>query len=308
MGSLDSLTLDQIRVFVEVAEAGSFSGAARRLHRAQSAVSYAISNLETTLSLSLFDRSTRLPQLTEEGRAILKEARIVLGQVSRLREKAMTIQGGLEPEVSFAVTALFPMALLIEVCHQFYAKYEHVGLRVYCESLGMVIEHVIQGNCQFGISGPDALDQPGLLYRPLTEIPMTAVVSKDHPLANCEGPLSRDELSEYVQIVITDRSKLTEGVDKGVVSSKTWRVSDLETKHELLRSGLGWGGMPLSRVQKDLDAGVLVQVETVFWKQQVQSLPLYLLEQRSKEPGPAGRWLINELCQKCERLKLQCKQ
>ncbi len=54
---LDALTLDQMRIFVTVAEAGSFRAAATRLARAQSAISHAIANLEVQLGLSLFDRS-----------------------------------------------------------------------------------------------------------------------------------------------------------------------------------------------------------------------------------------------------------
>ena len=69
-------TLDQLRVFLTVVEAGSFAGAARRLGRATSVVSYSIANLEAQLGLSIFDReSTRKPQLTEAGRAVLSEAR-----------------------------------------------------------------------------------------------------------------------------------------------------------------------------------------------------------------------------------------
>ena len=65
---IDPLTLDQLRVLVSVAESGSFSAAARRLGRVQSAVSQSIQTMEATLGLALFDRSTRTPALTEAGR------------------------------------------------------------------------------------------------------------------------------------------------------------------------------------------------------------------------------------------------
>ena len=62
---IDALNLDQLRVFVAIADQGSFSAAARHLRRAQSAVSNAIVNLEAALGVSLFDRSGWKPQLTE---------------------------------------------------------------------------------------------------------------------------------------------------------------------------------------------------------------------------------------------------
>src|SRR3546814_4017091 len=58
-------SIDQLRIFIAVAEAGSFSAAARRLNRAQSVISYAIANLEEQLGgIALFDRSAHRPALT----------------------------------------------------------------------------------------------------------------------------------------------------------------------------------------------------------------------------------------------------
>ena len=75
---IDPLTLDQMRVLVAVAETGSFSAAARKLGRVQSAISQAIQTLEATLGLSLFDRSGKTPQLTDPGRALVGDARALI--------------------------------------------------------------------------------------------------------------------------------------------------------------------------------------------------------------------------------------
>ena len=80
----DAVTLDQLRVFLLVAEQGSFSAAARSLRRAQSAVSYAIGNLERVLGVLLFEREGRRPSLTEAGRSLLSETRAIHGQVEQL--------------------------------------------------------------------------------------------------------------------------------------------------------------------------------------------------------------------------------
>ncbi|MBW6093965.1 LysR family transcriptional regulator, partial [Pseudomonas aeruginosa] len=71
--------LEQIRLFVSVAERQSFSAAARELKRVQSAVSNGIALLEADLGVTLFERSSgRQPRLTDEGRVLLAEARGVL--------------------------------------------------------------------------------------------------------------------------------------------------------------------------------------------------------------------------------------
>ncbi|MCX7078033.1 MAG: LysR family transcriptional regulator, partial [Pseudomonas sp.] len=67
--------LEQIHLFVSVAEQRSFSAVARDQRKAQSAVSSAIALLEEDLGVSLFDRSSgRQPKLTEAGHALLEEA------------------------------------------------------------------------------------------------------------------------------------------------------------------------------------------------------------------------------------------
>src|SRR6202040_881806 len=68
---LERVTIEQLRPLRAVADAGSFSAAARKLGRVQAAVSQSIDRLEAQLGLRLFDRSGRVPRLTRNGEAIL---------------------------------------------------------------------------------------------------------------------------------------------------------------------------------------------------------------------------------------------
>jgi len=72
---LDGVSLDQLRAFIAAVDEGSFSAGARKLHRAQSAVSELVSNLEAQLGVALFDRSERYPKLTSAGVQLLADAR-----------------------------------------------------------------------------------------------------------------------------------------------------------------------------------------------------------------------------------------
>lgn len=85
---LVSVTLDQLRMLVAVANAGSFTAAAKHVQRAQSAVSHAIATVEEQLGVTLFDRSTKRPTFTPYGETILAEARMVLVRAERLRATA----------------------------------------------------------------------------------------------------------------------------------------------------------------------------------------------------------------------------
>lgn len=89
--------LEQMRLFVSVAEQRSFSAVARQQRKAQSAVSNAIAMLETDLGVSLFERSSgRQPRLTEAGSVLLEEAREVLRQCERLNGRALSLTRGEE--------------------------------------------------------------------------------------------------------------------------------------------------------------------------------------------------------------------
>src|SRR3954464_15256501 len=103
---IDALTLTQLRVLIAVAETGSFSGAARRLGRVQSAISQTVQALEETLGLALFERSGKTPVVTEAGRAIVDEARQVIRHAGALRQRADAIADGVEPELTLAVDAV----------------------------------------------------------------------------------------------------------------------------------------------------------------------------------------------------------
>ena len=65
-------------------------------------------------------------------------------------------------------------------------------------------------------------------------------------------------MREHIQLVISDVSKMTQGKDFGVFAYRTWRMTDMSTKRDLILSGLGWGGLPTWMVLDDVKAGRLV--------------------------------------------------
>src|SRR5829696_6691646 len=100
-------------MLVTVVEAGSFSAAARKLGRVQSAVSTAMTNLEAQLGITLWDRRERRATLAPEGKAVLGVARRVLSEVDALRRVAAGLAEGLEVAVSLCVDAVFPLDALV---------------------------------------------------------------------------------------------------------------------------------------------------------------------------------------------------
>src|SRR5580692_8051331 len=117
-------TVEQLLVLLTVAEAGSFTAAAKRLGRATSAISYAIDTLEEQLGISLFDRgTTRKPKLTQQGEAIVSEARAVTHSIETLRARVRGFLDELEPEVSLVVDSMLPSDRLTTLLREFNAQF-----------------------------------------------------------------------------------------------------------------------------------------------------------------------------------------
>jgi DNA-binding transcriptional LysR family regulator len=298
---LDGVTLDQFRTFIAAVDEGSFSAAGRRLGRAQSVVSQTLANMEGQLGIQLFDRSGRIPVLTESGRALLSDARAVAGNVDAFKARARGLAGGLEAELSVAIDVMLPTPILTHAVAEFSLRFPEVPLRLYVEALGAVLQPVLDGNCAFGIIGT-LPDVPGSAVRErLMEVQMVPVASPSHSLGHHRGPLTINDLSGHVQLVLTDRSNLSKGTEFGVVSAKPWRLADLGSKHAFLRAGMGWGGMPLHLVQADIEAGALVILDVVEVPRKGMWLTLSAAFQAEAPPGPAGRWLIERIKAEAER-------
>ena len=294
---LDRITLDQLRAFATIADEGSFSAAARKLRRVQSAISHSIRTLEDQLGLELFDRSARLPKLTDQGRLVLVHARRVLESTDELRTLALGLVGGLEPQGALAVDAIFPTDALAAACREFAGTYPTVPLRIHTETLSAVSALVLDGTCQLGIVGPDAL-AVGLERTHLTTVRMIPLVAAGHPLAREPHRVSARRLARHVQIVTAERTR--EGTpDRAVLSPLTWRVADLHTKHALLRAGLGWGRLPEHVAREDLEHGRLVAIRPVAWGDEDHRLALAIVHRPGAALGPAARWLIERLGELC---------
>jgi len=138
---------------------------------------------------------------------------------------------------------------------------------------------------------------PALTGERLTGIAFAMVAAREHPLASLRGTIPKSELTKHVQLVLTDRSTLSEGREFGVMSSKTWRLADLFAKHAFLLNGLGWGGMPMHAVQRDINEGRLVELAIEDVPPGGLILPMSAVFPTSAPPGPAGRWLIERLKQ-----------
>ncbi|MDG9666482.1 LysR family transcriptional regulator [Hahella sp. CR1] len=288
-------TLDQLKVFLAVVEVGSFAGAARKLHRATSVVSYSIANLESQLGVQLFDRhTTRKPQLTDAGRLVLSEARLVHNGVNSLRSKVKGLLQGLEAEVRLAVDVMLPSSRVVDALKAFREQFPTVSLNLRVEALGGVTQLVLNGEASIGVSGPlnPVLDRVERIS--VGSVALIPVAAPSHLLATA-GRNAPGAGREHTQLVLSDRSSLTRNQEFAVISAHTWRLADLGSKHMLLKEGIGWGNMPEPMVREDLANGRLVRLDMP--DAASVTYPFDVIYLTENPPGPAAAWLIDRLAQ-----------
>jgi DNA-binding transcriptional LysR family regulator len=283
-------TIDQLKVFLTVAEAGSFTAAARRLKRAVSAISYAIATLEQQLGIELFDREgSRTPVLTKAGAAVLAKAGVVAIGVDDLRASVRSLLGGIEAEVTLVVDVMLPSARLVDAVQAFEARFPTVRLGLHVEALSAVPQLVRNGMAMVGVGGGALATEVDLELIHVGDVDMIPVAAPHHPLA-LSRPVPPGAARRHRQLILTVRTPFSEGPDVGVFAAEGWRMADLGAKHALLLAGVGWGNMPEPNIREDLAAGRLVRLDLPEAKRGVYAFQA--MYRTDTPPGPAAGWLI----------------
>lgn len=259
---LDGVTINQLRAFIAVCDEGSFSGAARALSRAQSAISHAVAALEDALRVELFERNTRKAELSAAGRSLLPDARAVIARTEEMKNRAGSIARIGAPRISIAVDVHFPRAHLIDCLRKLQAEVPTAAIDLRMTTGQAGEELVLDGSCSLAVT---VVDEPeaglsGIERHWLAEVPVTTVCAPTHPLAAQPQPLSREEFDQHVQLVVSEGSAGQDGTSKPEAADRTWLLNDLSAKHDFLRAGLCWGDMPTHLVRQDLMDGRLVEL------------------------------------------------
>lgn len=291
---LGTLSLDQLRIFVTIAECGSFSAAGRALGRAQSAISQAVATLEELQGVTLFDREEYRPRLTDVGRVLADQARRVLASAARFEAVATNSRRGLEPELAIAIDPLVPTAPLIDSVRALGVEFPDLPVSFATEGLGGSLRRLREGSVALAICLLLPTVPDDISAYPLLHIRLRAVVAPHHPLALLARPVTRSDLEEHVQLVLSDPT-FPSGESYGLIGARLWRFVDLARRLDFLLAGFGWCRMPDHVVAAPLAAGRLVPLAIEDDAAPPDALTIYAAHRRDHEVGPAGRWLLETL-------------
>ncbi|MBD3669782.1 MAG: LysR family transcriptional regulator [Gammaproteobacteria bacterium] len=287
------LSLDALSVIDAIARKGTFAAAAEELHRVPSAITYTVQKLEQDLDLILFDRSGHRARLTAAGEELLREGRKLLRAAHDLEARIHQVATGTEPEITIALSDVFPMERLFPLLQRFYAEGLGTRVRITREVLGGLWDALASERAQLAIGAPgDGPATGDYTIQPLGQLPFAFVVAPEHPLAGMPDPIPQDVLMTHRAVAAADSSRNLPARTSGLLTGQdVLTLPDINIKHQAHLAGLGVGSIPRYLAAADLEAGRLVekQIDGVG-----MSPPLYLAWP-AKPPGKALQWLIDEL-------------
>lgn len=273
---------------MQTVASGSFSAAARALGKSQSTISAAVANLEDDLGFELFDRTGRQPILTEQGRRVVPQVQQILSASERLDALAIRLSQGVEPRLSFAMSDFWQTDHHEYLLRQFDARYPEIELEVMIAEDGDVLDLLQAGRVHLGV----VRAQPNLpvdiaVARLQVEAQMAVFLHRDHPLAQPDT-LNESELESVRHLRLNTWVEAHEPAPMG----RIWSAPTYLLLLEMAEQGFGWTILPRWLV-KQFGHGVLKELSMSGWPQHIA---VEVVWSRRTPPGPAGRWMIDQLC------------
>jgi DNA-binding transcriptional LysR family regulator len=298
MSEVPHISLEQWRALIAVVDAGGYAQAAERLHKSQSAVTYAVQKIESQLDLKVFEIQGRKAILTPTGRLLYRRALALVGEASELERAAKNLSAGWEAEIGIAAEILFPTWLLLESLDQFGEESPQTRIEIIESVLSGTAEALLTGKADLAIS-PHI--PPGFFGELLMRTPIIAVAHPDHPLQKLGRKLTRRDLRNYRHITIRDTGSQRDRRAVMVEVDQRWTVSHMATSIEALCAGYGFSWLPAERIKRELADGRLKPLP--LREGQERWVDIYLIVADPDFAGPGVRRLADILR---SRVKTAC--
>ncbi len=244
---LMNITLKHLRGFVAVAEEGSYTRAAQRLFLTQSALTATIKQVEASLGLTVFDRTTRRVALTLQGRDFLPVAKRLLHDFDAALRDIRAVAERQKGHVAIAAAPSVVALILPPVIAAYRARYANISVGVRDGGARAIQQRVLDSEVDFAITNRWA-DDPGLEFRPLLRDRFHVVASRQHPLARGRQ-VAWKQLAGYAQVGLASHTgieallKSTPNLSWGA-TEPLYQLSSTAAVEALLRQDLGVSVLP----------------------------------------------------------------
>ncbi|HVN36242.1 MAG TPA: LysR family transcriptional regulator [Casimicrobiaceae bacterium] len=282
MADIPHVTLEQWRTLAAVVDAGGYAQAAERMHKSQSALTYAISKLESRLGVEAFTIEGRKAVLTPTGQLLYRRARALLDEAASVERAAKALSAGWEAEITIAVEILFPTWLLLSCLNRFGIESPQTRIEVIESVLGGTGEALLQGKVDLAIA---PRIPPGFLGDPLMRFRAIPVAHPDHPLHRLGRELTLRDLRAYRHLLVRDSGTKRDARALSLEVEQRWTVSTMATSILAARLGHGFAWFPEELIRAELDAGTLQPLHLSEGVERFGELYLIVADRDAAGPG-----------------------
>ena len=284
--------LHDLQAFVAVAERNSFRQAATDLFLSQPALSRRIEKLEDALGVKLFERTTRRVQLTNVGQAFLMNVRDALNGLEDAVLGVADLAAHRTGTVTFACVPSAVWHFLPDVLKRFSAQFPKIRVRVHDESAQDVLNLVLTGEADFGISFTGA-ENPEILFQPIHVESYVLAMRHDHPLARRKKLNWKDTVAErYISVAKSSGNRNVLDAALSGVEKHPWiscEINHVSGVLALVESGLGVAAVPGLSIPREANSTV-IGVPLV---NPVVNRTLGLISRHQQAMPPASRTLFD---------------
>ena len=282
---------EALTAFAEAATLGSFSAAARKLGKSQSTVSSAIANLEIDLGITLFDRSSRKPALTEHGRVMLGKVQEILAASDRLDRAASQLGGGMEPKLSVVWSDTYQSDRFEEMLLAFEQRFPDLEFECLIAEHGDLVSLVQTGRAHIGVVAAQNAYPPDIGSATIAEqSEITLFVATAHPLAGMKD-ITPELLAGFRELRLDTYIEGEQGAHGLPQSRRAWSAPSYLMLMEMAVLGFGWAAIPRWMVTR-FATGKLSELDARGWPRRV---PVDAVWSRQRSLGRAGTWLLQEM-------------
>lgn len=289
------MTLDQILTVEAIVKSGSFKGAAEMLFKSQPSISMAIKKMEEEYQITLFSRDEYRPSLTGDGKIFYEKAKLLIREYRELDALSKLMGSGVEPEIKLSIDAVSPVSLVLQFLRDFFQNHPRTQLTMQHEVLSGTIERLLDREVDLAIT-PKPIHDFDLDYKKIAQTKMVSVISSD--LVKGKKKITNEFLRDHNQIILADSARKIIKISTGILEGgKSLTVNDMAFKKELIMQGMGWGGLPVALVEKEIADKRLTVINTNLISD--REMDIYLVKLKNVKLGPVAKELWDKFNGDC---------
>jgi len=299
----DVLTPDALSMLQTISRLGSFAAAARDMGLVPSALTYRVRQMEDTLDVLLFDRSSRQARLTAAGQELISEGMRLLNDMDSIAHRIKRVATGWESQFTVVVDTIIQQRVVMDLSQHFFEANPPTRLRLRDETLSGTLYALTSGQADLAIGVVLQEDLPsGLRFEEIGPVmQFVFAVAPSHALATASQPLSDADVRAHRAVAVADSVPQGNGITIGLLAGQdVFTVPSMSAKLDAQLRGMGAGFLPEPMARPYIERGELVACQ-VLRPQRSGHIGYAWRQSPQGQSGPNGeralQWWLTRLSQ-----------